>query len=432
MTAEVAVLNKIGVALAADSAVTVTVGNSQKIYASSNKLFALSRTQPMGVMIYGHAELLGVPWETVIKLYRSALRDRSFPTVEGYRDDFIQFIEKSRQVATPEAQAEHVRVRCVRLFQRVVFKLQSALEAKLQSSPGSGVSTNDAILELGHVAATLLADIRDTPRLDGAATGFEQRLLKEHGPGIRIVLSSTFAKFPLTRAHVTALTQLAAVSLAHRGHGNGDSGVVFAGFGTSGLFPAIEELEVHGVVLGKMQAHRVSGLHVSRDSNAFIRPFAQRDMVDSFMQGIDPLLRDHAQATISKLFDYLPAAMVAAIQFGTKKQRSALSSQLTSKLEPMVKALFQNWRDYRKSVHIDPVMTAVSVLPKDELGAMAETLVSLTSFKRRVSTEAETVGGPIDVAIITRGEGFVWIKNKHYFKPELNPTFLARVSKELT
>ena len=35
----------------------------------------------------------------------------------------------------------------------------------------------------------------------------------------------------------------------------------------------------------------------------------------------------------------------------------------------------------------------------------------------------KTVGCPIDVAVISRGDGFVWIKRKHYFQPELNPHF---------
>jgi hypothetical protein len=39
---------------------------------------------------------------------------------------------------------------------------------------------------------------------------------------------------------------------------------------------------------------------------------------------------------------------------------------------------------------------------------------------------AETVGGPIDVAIISKGEGFVWVKRKRYFSLEENPHFLAR------
>jgi len=56
---------------------------------------------------------------------------------------------------------------------------------------------------------------------------------------------------------------------------------------------------------------------------------------------------------------------------------------------------------------------------------MAESLVNLTSFKRRITAETETVGGPIDVAVISKGDGFVWIKRKHYFQKDLNPAFFA-------
>ena len=80
-------------------------------------------------------------------------------------------------------------------------------------------------------------------------------------------------------------------------------------------------------------------------------------------------------------------------------------------------------REYQKVKNFGPVLDAVHMLPKDALAEMAEALVNLTAFKQRVSLDAETVGGPIDVAVISKGDGFIWIKRKHYFRPELNPGF---------
>ena len=51
---------------------------------------------------------------------------------------------------------------------------------------------------------------------------------------------------------------------------------------------------------------------------------------------------------------------------------------------------------------------------------MAENLVSITNLQRHFTSDEETVGGPVDVAIITRNEGFVWIKRKLWFSSELN------------
>ena len=73
---------------------------------------------------------------------------------------------------------------------------------------------------------------------------------------------------------------------------------------------------------------------------------------------------------------------------------------------------------------VSDIVETTKSLPKDELAAMAETLVNLTSFKKRVSGEEETVGGPIDVAVISKGDGFVWIKRKHYFDSKYNPHFM--------
>ena len=77
-------------------------------------------------------------------------------------------------------------------------------------------------------------------------------------------------------------------------------------------------------------------------------------------------------------------------------------------------------------------MSIVALLPKEELAELAEALVNLTSFKRRVTPAAETVGGPVDVAVISKGDGLVWLKRKHYFPPELNPRYFRRLGLEMS
>jgi hypothetical protein len=37
-----------------------------------------------------------------------------------------------------------------------------------------------------------------------------------------------------------------------------------------------------------------------------------------------------------------------------------------------------------------------------------------------------TVGGPIEIATITKHEGFKWVKRKHFFDTRLNPPLEAR------
>src|SRR5271169_1028449 len=95
MTAEIAILNRSAVAMASDSAVTIDTPTGPKIYETANKMFALIKGQPVGIMIYDSADHLGVPWETIIKAYRMHRQGAHFPTLEEYAADFLEFVKNS-------------------------------------------------------------------------------------------------------------------------------------------------------------------------------------------------------------------------------------------------------------------------------------------------------------------------------------------------
>lgn len=78
-----------------------------------------------------------------------------------------------------------------------------------------------------------------------------------------------------------------------------------------------------------------------------------------------------------------------------------------------------------------PVLEVLRTAPKETLAELAESLVSIASLRQRVSGELETVGGPVDVALISKGEGFIWIKRKHYFDTELNPHYNRNYFREV-
>jgi len=76
--------------------------------------------------------------------------------------------------------------------------------------------------------------------------------------------------------------------------------------------------------------------------------------------------------------------------------------------------------------HAIPMRRVLGVLPVDEMADLAETLINLQSLKEKVTKNSETVGGPVDVAIITKNEGLLWAKRKHFFDMDLNSRFALR------
>src|ERR1700677_181446 len=114
MTAEIGILNKSAIALAADSAVTIHDG--KKIYNSVNKLFALSQCHPIGIMIYGNAEFMGVPWETIIKMYRHQLKRKKFDHLSQYAESFLKFIKTNKSIFSARLSNEYFEMRVSSFF----------------------------------------------------------------------------------------------------------------------------------------------------------------------------------------------------------------------------------------------------------------------------------------------------------------------------
>lgn len=59
-----------------------------------------------------------------------------------------------------------------------------------------------------------------------------------------------------------------------------------------------------------------------------------------------------------------------------------------------------------------------STMPPQDAIDLAEFLVDCTAKFHRFSPRANVVGGPVDIAVITRHDGFRWIKRKQYFSHE--------------
>ena len=54
------------------------------------------------------------------------------------------------------------------------------------------------------------------------------------------------------------------------------------------------------------------------------------------------------------------------------------------------------------------MLRVLEIASRNELGETARELVSLNVFKKRIMAQKQTVGGAIDVAVISREGGFQW------------------------
>ncbi len=426
MTAEIAILNKSAVALATDSAVTIEKEDGPtRVYNSANKLFTLSKYEPVGVMIYGNVEFMGLPWETIIKTFRQSLGTKSFKRLQQYADNFISFLDKPNPFVPPRLQAAYVE-----MVARSAFKViaKEALDEAQKSIEKKGKLADDkeflSILRAG--IKSILGKVRERDRLAHLPKSFENLIVKKYAKAIQKAREDVFHEVPLTAANRRDLRAIVG-GLFARNHFPSHSGIVVAGFGKSEMFPAVKSFRVACHVAGRLK-YAVDRKHdVGSDRNAAILPFAQDDMVHTFMEGASlDYINLQQQVWENGLAGY-GKAVLDKVAKKLSKSRKALEKAFKAEADKWVADVQQEMTKWRSVNYINPVMDTVAVLPKDELASMAEALVSLTSFKRKVTIgEEETVGGPIDVAVISKGDGFIWIKRKHYFTLDYNPHFCAR------
>ncbi|MBT3361854.1 MAG: hypothetical protein HN403_19690 [Rhodospirillales bacterium] len=193
---------------------------------------------------------------------------------------------------------------------------------------------------------------------------------------------------------------------------NGDTGVVFAGFGHEEHFPAVCSYECRGMTDGVVWRTERQNEKVHEKCGAILIPFAQADVAHTFLSGIDPEFRDVIERMMRSSFSDL--------------KRVARNRDVSSAADSILNTFFEEFGSYQREKHVVPMVDVLTVLPKDELGRLAESLVEITSLKRHVTEDQETVGGPIDVAVISKGDGFIWISRKHYFDAATNPDYFLR------
>ena len=394
MTAEVAIMNTQGIALAADSAVTLGVG---KTYNTADKLFALSKWQPVGIMIYSSASIMGIEWETIIKSYRDSLGQKSFDTLAEYAADFLNYLSRFPYFGEAQMQ-KYLESVCFDVFSYVLSWFLDDLHAEFDGKQN---------IEDAAIAGVFNAALKKIKEKIQAADDEKQLkvdtdYIDAQGEVVNKMIGIVFENYKLSKKQAAELTAILKMNFQKCGWMDNYTGIVIAGYGAREIFPGIHEFQVSGK-LGK------SLIYFNEDSStidgvnftACISPYAQTEMVHQFVRGIDDAITGRIKQML--------AALSPVLGENDRAKTEPLTELMTDYIDAMIDSAYKS-----------PVLDIVANMQKGELVAMAEAMVSLTALKRHVSTDSETVGGPVDVALITRGDGFIWIKRKTNYDPELN------------
>jgi hypothetical protein len=424
MTAVLGILNKQAVAIAADSAVTIGGPENHKIFNRANKVFTLSKRHPVGVMIYNSATFMGTPWETIIKVYRKQLGEASFPTLYEYLSNFLEFIRSKNYFTNEEMQREYFASFAVNIVDSTINEIAKKNRGLFDNPTDENKQQFISLLEqqLISLKSTWQPNTKTCP--DFETYTFES--FKHFSIAVfEQIFNDRFTAngFSLNEPIKEIIKESTYYILKAEESISNHTGLVFVGFGEDEIYPQLMPINVSMVFDNKLRYYvdEQNCASISDANSGSVMPFAQTDVIHTILSGIDPELNKTYLNNFGKLFEKYNDLILNAIGDSNPLLSEQIRAIDTGKLIEEYTAMNQQ---ILRENYIFPLINAVSQLSKEDLAEMAESLIYLTYLKRRITNAEESVGGPVDVAIISKGDGFIWIKRKHYFKPELNQFFL--------
>ena len=309
MTAIVGILNKRGIAIASDSAVTFTnaiqevaiqnknekvISVKDKVVNSGDKMLRLKDNQPVAVMIVGNSLLTKLPWDVIVRWYRKQNDSSGFPKLEDYVQQLKGFVDS-------EIIASHIK-------NDVVFKEKER----------------------------------------------------------------TF--------------------------------LVFAGYGEDEAYPSICQYEVTGINKSKLQWQLSGSANISSEQESNIFTSGQSDIIDAIELGIQNerigVIRKRFQTLIEDLLTQnLLDSLIGKIDYPTIRQEVADLIRESGK------------------EHLRQHLEAIKQFDLQKMACLAENLIKATELHRKITFRQEGVGGLIDLAVITREDGFQWLNRKSWYEP---------------
>jgi hypothetical protein len=429
MTAEIAILNKSAVALAADSAVTLQSGSrEEKTYDSADKLFELCRHNPIGVMVYNGLSFAEIPLQSLIKRFRTECM--RFEKVEDAASEFLRYLNSYGAASPPRVKDDAIRRLVTPVVERIRDRFSTDIQKKFTETREGETPDWHAIAKSTLDASIAIWERIFSGRDDAKFMGDGEFSISDHINSVLTEVVSNQLKIADAdqRARVLAITKLA---LQKDLLSAGCTGIVIAGFGQKELFPTLVSFETDGMVGDRLKYVVKNVKDIDRNGpRAAVIPFAQKEMVDRFLYGLDDDIERFITQFCKRTVTNVREAIVGAIQYDGEEDKTNFEASVQAAEEAFITGLSKDAFQEIRTNSQSEIESLIEFMPKPEMAKMAEALVNLTSIKKRVSRGMDTVGGPIDVAVISQAEGFVWVKRKHYFPADLNPRYFRRVEQQ--
>jgi hypothetical protein len=401
MTSQLILLNGFGVALASDSA--MTLGN-KRTYETAEKIIPLPSPHRLAVLHAGSVTIHGMPYSVLVNEWATTLGSTPLRTVALYRQNFLSWLNDNHDWVTPGRATDDFMYQLRDIYKVIWNKIKESVD----DSDSESVK-QDKCLAVFTYYTDLYESLPSLSHSEGdwinqAYSRIEEEVTKSR--------NYWFDDIPMSDAinqHIDVFTRL----YLERGHFLSRAELSFAGFGDKQLLPSYAKVEIGGI-MNESLLYELAGERSAQagESGYFdICPIGQSDSIDLVLKGLDyrlvAIARDAAMRSLT--------ATEGSASTEADNEKAAQPATVPSDPEvarKMYEAIDHAFGEWSENNYVKGLRSAIASLPVASLATVARSLIEVQSLSQTITGEMGTVGGPIDVATISRENGFQWVRHK--------------------
>ena len=190
------------------------------------------------------------------------------------------------------------------------------------------------------------------------------------------------------------------------------TGVVIAGFSEEDLFPSFISFEITLNNFGRIES-KILEYKLDYQLGCIV-PFAQRDVIDTFLTGSSILVKKIIEVALLDFLNEYSDVIIESISSNENIDEKScdefiMELEKIKSIHDVTSKKFIDFLGDWEEIIVQSLFVSVQSMTKKDLIEMAYSLIKVTSMRRKMDSEVESVGGDIAIAIITKGDGFEWI-----------------------
>ena len=406
MTSQIVLMNKTGVAIASDSSLTMTRGDNRRTYASAEKIFPLNKNHKVAILHSGPVEFMEHPFEVLLTEWSHSLT-KAFGSIDEYADSFCNWLSHRQDLFPEESQLEFFEDLVTNYYLETRKQILQELDKNLISeSAWEAQSTLDLVNKLLEEDIEYLEQLED---LEGLNSKWADSRLQSVKTAVEAAIEYVFDDVPRDAVSEMLYEKIARRILFKRIFSSKyDARLAFVGYGESTIYPKHVWVDFQGVVGDKPRFLKDS-IAIAPSMSSSLRTQAQDEAIHTF-------LRAYHKSFYSMSREYQSGTVEGLLDLVKEELGQEFSDDLLTKIEEYEISRFRGMGEefdrISEEQFVDPFVSTLAGLPSTSLGKMAENLIELQILRQSSQAIQDTVGGPVDVAVITLDKGFEWFRHK--------------------